>query len=251
MYSDSLWGEEFVVPNEKEKTKKIKDKIKNPTETKTSVEKQVKSKKLSITEKLDIIKAEVLRVLGKQADNIFCIKNREDFHTYIDKAIIKGRIDIDTETNNTTDTFTCKLMGPCLYTPGEKQIYIPINHRDPETKERLAWQLTEQDVKEEFQRLIDNDVKIIMHNADFDYQVIYKTCNIELPIYWDTMLAAQVLDENEPASLKEQYINKIDPEQEKYSINKLFDGVFYADVDPEIFAYYAATDALMTDKLYE
>ena len=31
----------------------------------------------------------------------------------------------------------------------------------------------------------------------------------------------------------------------------MFEGVYYADVDPEIFAYYAATDALMTDKLYE
>ena len=251
MYSDSLWGEEFIVPDNKEKAKKIKAKIKNPTETQVSVEKQVKSKKLSINEKMDIIKAEVLRVLGKQANNILCIKNRADFHSYIDKAIVNGRIDIDTETNNTTDTFTCQLMGPCLYTPGEKQIYVPLNHRDTERKERLSWQLTENDVKEEFQRLIENNVKIIMHNADFDYQVIYKTCNVELPIYWDTMLAAQVLDENEPASLKEQYISKIDPEQEKYSINKLFEGVYYADVDPEIFAYYAATDALMTDKLYE
>ena len=81
MYSDSLWGEEFIVPDNKEKAKKIKDKIKNPTETQASVEKQVKSKKLSINEKMDIIKAEVLRVLGKQANNILCIKNRADFLT--------------------------------------------------------------------------------------------------------------------------------------------------------------------------
>ena len=108
MYSDSLWGEEFIVPDNKEKAKKIKDKIKNPTETQAPVEKQVKSKKLSINEKMDIIKAEVLRVLGKQANNILCIKNRADFHSYIDKAIVNGRIDIDTETNNTTDTFTCQ-----------------------------------------------------------------------------------------------------------------------------------------------
>ena len=66
------------------------------------------------------------------------------------------------------------------------------------------------------------------------------------------MIAAKLLDENEfSAGLKQQYITKIDPDQEKYSIDHLFEGVEYADVDPEIFSYYSATDALMTYKLYE
>ncbi len=248
---DSLWGEEFSLPNEKKEAKKIKEKIAQAVDVQASVEKQIKSKKLTWEEKEEVIRKEVLRVLSKQTNNIVCIKTLEALHEYIDKAIKNGRIAIDTETNNTTDTYTCKLAGPCIYTPGEKQAYIPINHRDPHTKERLPWQLIESDIRNEFQRLVDNNVKIIMHNADFDYQVIYRTCDIKLPIYWDTMLAAQVINENEPASLKEQYINKIDPEQEKYSITHLFDGVHYEDVDPELFTYYAATDAFMTDKLYE
>lgn len=117
--------------------------------------KLLKSKKLSLAERLSIINERVLKVLGKQKNNIIVIKDRETFHNYITDCINTGRIDIDTETNNSLDPVTCKLMGPCLYAPGLKQAYIPINHRNPETKERLSWQLTEQDVAEEFQRLLD------------------------------------------------------------------------------------------------
>ena len=65
------------------------------------------------------------------------------------------------------------------------------------------------------------------------------------------MIASQLLNENESASLKFQYVNKIDPTIEKYSINKLFDNEKYEIFDPDLFALYAATDAWMTFKLYE
>ena len=98
---------------------------------------------------------------------------------------------------------------------------------------------------------IDNNVKNVMHNGKFDYEVIKCTCDIELPPNWDTMVAARLLNENEPAALKHQYTTKIDPSQQKYDIEGLFENVFYAQVDPEIFALYAATDSMMTYKLWE
>lgn len=249
---ESLWGEEFNLPEEKEKTKKVLNKISKPKEIKVSVEKLVKSPKLSLQDKLKVINENVQKVLGKQKDNILVIKDKVTFDDYISRAIAFGKIAIDTETNNSLDPITCKLMGACLYVPGEKQAYIPLNHRNPETKERLEWQLTEEDCKEEFQKLKDNNVFTIMHNGKFDYQVIKETCHIEMPIDWDTMIACKLINENEfSAGLKQQYIDKIDPEQEKYSIDHLFENVEYADVDPNIFAFYSATDSLMTYKLYE
>ena len=214
------------------------------------LKKLLKSKKLSLADRLAIINENVLKVLGKQASNVLVIKDRKTFHEYISDCIAAGRIDIDTETNNSLDPVTCKLMGPCFYAPGLKQAYVPLNHRNPETKERLSWQLTEKDVKEELQRVLDSKIKIIMHNGKFDLEVIYCTCGIWVPPYWDTMIAARLLDENERAGLKEQYIKYIDPTQTKYDIEGLFTAVQYADVDPDIFALYAATDSFMTDKLY-
>lgn len=248
---DSLWGDEFVLP-EKPKTKKILEKVeKQKRDPKQTAEKVVKSKKISFSEKLEAIRENVYKVLGKQIDNVITIRDIDSFRDYLNKAIVKGRIAVDTETNNSLDPITCKIVGLCLYVDGEKQAYIPVNHRDPNTKIRLDNQLTEEDIKKEFINLFDKDIKYIYHNGKFDYQVLKCTCGVELPIDWDTFIAARVLDENEKsAGLKQQYIDKIDPEQEKYSIEKLFEGLLYEDFPPELFALYAATDAFMTDKLY-
>ena len=243
----SLWGDDFVVKTVP--TSKIINKIKNPGEAKV-VKRSSKAASLPIDIRLDSIKSNVLRILGKYADNTQVIYTREDLHAYIDKAIENGDIAIDTETNNSLDPITCKLMGPCIYTPECKQAYIPINHVDFRTRKRLANQLTEQDVKEEFSRL--SDTLIIMHNGKFDYQVIKCTTDLQLKVYWDTMVAARLLDENEKsAGLKQQYHDKIDSSDEKYSIDHLFEDIEYALVPPEVFALYAATDAFKTYKLYK
>ena len=250
MVTDSLWGDEFVIPDKPEKTKKILDKISKPKELKVVTEKRVRGRNIPLPDKLNAIKEEVYRILGKQEQNIIVIRDLDTFHSYIDAAITAGRIAIDTETNNSLDPITCKLMGLCLYVPGQKQAYIPVNHVKDESNELLDNQLTENQIKEELTRLLNNNLEIIMHNGKFDYQVLKCTCGVEIPPTWDTMIGAKLLDENEKAGLKEQYISKIDPDQEKYSIEKLFSNIEYKYVDPDLFALYAATDALMTDKLY-
>ena len=247
----SLWGEDFNVAPEPQKQKKIIEKVAKPQKVKTTTEKVIKSKSssVSIHDKLRLIEEEVLRILGVYKEQTVVIRTREDLHKYIDAAIVNGEISIDTETNNSLVPLTCKLMGPCIYTPGQKNAYIPINHVDPDTRELLPNQLTEEDIREEFLRL--TNTLIIMHNGKFDFEVIKCTCGVELEIYWDTMIASRLLDENERANLKQQYISKIDPSIEKYSIEQLFEGVEYAVVKPEIFALYAATDAYMTYRLYQ
>lgn len=242
----SLWGEEFSIPDTQVVAKKIIKKIKEQTE-----EQKLKSKKTSVKDKIALITQKVHHILGKYIENTQVIKTREELHDYITQAIEKDIIAIDTETDNSLDPLTCKIMGGCIYVPGQRNAYIPINHVDTDTRERLNWQLTEDDLREEFQRLEDNKTRIIMHNAPFDYQVIKCTCNIALSTYWDTLIGARILNENEKAGLKDQYIDKIDSSIEKYNIEDLFEGMEYAIFDPDLFALYAATDAYMTYKLYE
>ena len=205
----------------------------------------------TLLERLAIIEKDVISVLGKHQDNIITITSIDVFHAYVSSCLSAGVIAIDTETNNSLDPLTCKLMGLCLYSPGIKAAYIPINHRNPITKVKLINQVSEEDVKNELQRVIDSGIKIIMHNGKFDYEVIKCTCDICVAPYWDTMIAARLLNENEPASLKSQYTSKIDKSQENYKIEKLFKDVQYGDVKPEIFALYSATDSYMTYRLYE
>lgn len=242
--------EEFNIELNKPPVEVLLDKLNNPKKTETEAAKVLKSKSVTLEEKLSVIKIKVLEVLGKQRKNIVVIKTKEDFENYISKCIEFGRVAVDTETNNSTDPMTCQLMGLCLYYKGGKQAYIPINHVNPETSEKLSWQLTEQDCKEQLQRLKDAETFVVMHNGKFDYEVLKCTCDIEIEPDWDTMIGAHTINENEKMGLKWQYIDKIDPTQEKYDIEHLFT-IPYKYVEPDVFALYAATDSMMTDKLYE
>lgn len=246
---DSVFGEDFNIKQAPVKQVNLED-IDISEFDDDDAKKYLKKKSIPLSDKLILIKDRVLKKLGKQKDNIVVISNRTDFHNYISEAIKSGRIAIDTETNNSLDPITCKIMGLCLYYPGGKQAYIPINHINATTEERLPNQCTESDIREELQRVNDSGILRIMHNGKFDYQVIKCTCDIAVPPDWDTMIAAKLIDENEPAGLKEQYIKYIDQSQSKYDISMLFADIPYAVVDPNLFALYAATDSLMTDKLY-
>ena len=75
-------------------------------------------KNFSIQEKLALITENVKKILGKYADNTLVIRTRQQLTEYIDAAIKNEIIAVDTETNNSLVPITCKLMGPCIYTPG-------------------------------------------------------------------------------------------------------------------------------------
>lgn len=246
----SIWGAEFEVESTQSKAQRIKSKMDNPKKVKKTKEVSIKSKKLTLDDKLEIIRENVEKYLSVYKESTIVLKSKAELEDYINRSIENGIIAIDTETNNSLDPLTCKIMGACIYTPGLKNAYIPINHVDKDTRVRFDWQVTEEELKEQFDRL--KDTKILMHNGKFDFKVIKLTCDCDLDIYWDSMVAARILDENEhSAGLKQQYIDKIDPSIEKYSIDKLFNEIEYAVVDPELFALYAATDAYMTYRLYE
>lgn len=284
-----LFGEDFEIDLSKPKkeAKKLIKKLASGKTAEGDAEKLLSSKSLSMQERLAIINEKVIKTLGKQRLNTVVIRSLDDFSAYIDKAIAAGRIDVDTETNNTTDPMNCEMVGLCLYVPGERQAYIPIKHVNYETGELLPNQLTYEDCAKQLKRLLDlrqalrggwlpdypgqsytewyaihvggpvyplADFKFIMHNGKFDYEVIKKTCGIDVEPDWDTIIGARLIDENtysdKRTSLKYMYCTLIDPSQAKYDIEGLFEHVPYAFVDPEIFALYAATDSMMTDKLY-
>lgn len=252
---DSLWGEEFKV-DDCEFTKKILNKIKKEKKDSLSdldVEKIVKRKSISNDEKLKLVENEVYRVLGQHINDTVVIYRRKELHDYLDNSLKDSYLAIDTETNNSLDPVTCKIMGLCLYSPSQKQAYVPINHINKDTDQRLEEQLTENDLHEELTWLMQNkgNCKFIFHNGKFDYEVIKCTCHVVLDIDWDTLIGAKLLDENEKsAGLKIQYITKINPEQEKYDIENLFEHLPYAIVSPKLFSLYAATDSRMTYELY-
>lgn len=247
--TDDLWGDGLDICISACNTKKIVDKVKAPKVQSQSADKQLKSKKVSIEDKIKIITEKVYKILGHQVNRVVTIRTKEQLRDYLRDSINTGVVAIDTETNNSTDPMTCKLMGLCLYSPGLKQAYVPINHTDL-LGNKLDNQLTELDCRDVLEQYKFNRTFVLMHNAKFDYQVLKCTCRSEIEANWDTLIAANLIDENEEHGLKELYIKYINPDQEKYSIESLFEGIDYNYFPPELFALYAATDSMMTYELY-
>ena len=107
------FGSDFKVELPQPKVKDLVNKLDTKSKTvDTDTEKILKSKKLSIHERLGVIRDKVIKILGKQIQNTVVIRSLDDFSAYIDKAIACGKIAIDTETNNSLDPVPCKLMGP-------------------------------------------------------------------------------------------------------------------------------------------
>lgn len=201
---------------------------------------------MPLGDRLKYISSEVNKTLGRYRDFVKVIRDESEFNAYIDFAIEKGVIALDTETNNSLDPLTCKLMGLCLYIPNTKPVYVPVSHTKPNTDTLLDNQVSLSCISEAFKKLLNSNIKIIYHNGKFDIRVCYNVTGVYLPIWWDTMIAAQLLNENELARLKYQYKIHVDPTVGTYNIEKLFTGLPYAWVDPEIFALYAAIDSYDT-----
>lgn len=240
----SLFGEEIAVPQTD--TSKILDKLSKPKKV------SKKKKEITVQDRLTEINSLVNEELGIYKDQVMLITNKHQLDDYFDQASKRtGIISIDTETNKSLDPLTCKLMGLCIYTKGLKAAYVPVSHINVDTGELLPNQVTTEEIGKSSQALIDKDVKIVMHHGKFDYGVIKYTCGIELPIWWDTMIASQLLNENEPAGLKYQYAKRVDPSDKDYHIDTYFDNIDYEVVDPNVFMLYAAVDALKTGRLQE
>lgn len=206
---------------------------------------------IPISERLKRIEKAVNEVLGRYKGFVKCIRTEEEYFSFIDKANGVGYLTIDTETDNSLDPLTCKVMGLCLYIPNTRPVYVPINHTKSGTDILLENQISEETARKGLERISNSDTKCIYHNGKFDLRVIYNNLGMYMPIWWDTMIASQLLDENEKAGLKRQYHIHINPTVDSYNIETLFEGIPYAWVSPEVFALYSAIDSYDTYKLQQ
>lgn len=237
-----LLGEIVTVRSNKESDLEKLSKITNKS---TSIR---SGKNNSIIDKINIITANVNQHLGKFKDKIKVIYNIEELKSLIDLAIQNNIIAIDTETTS-LDPITCELVGVCLYTPGSNYVYVPLNHQSYITASRIEDQISLDNLKEQLLRL--KDVKQIYHNAKYDIRVLHWQCGIDFEPYWDTMICAKLINENESAALKYLYAKYIEKTNKEYDFDTLFKGIDYRQVPIDVAAMYAGVDPYITYKLYE
>ena len=215
------------------------------------VNKTKRYESLPLEKKVEVVKEGVYKALGRYKGFVRVIDTDEDFRKYISKIPNESLVAFDTETNQSLDPLTCKLMGMCFYVKNTKPVYVPVSHCVLGEETLLERNVSTECARECCEELLKKNVKFIYHNAKFDIRVMKNTVGVRLPVYWDTMIASQLLDENDKAALKIQYHKKIDPTMDFYDIENLFKLVPYQWVPTDVFALYSAIDPYDTYLLYE
>lgn len=180
------------------------------------------------------------------------IRTPERLKEYMDHCKQSGEYVLDVETTG-LDIYNDILVGICLYTPGETSAYVPFNHTDLQNV-RVANQMSEEQVRDiVIPYLQDQELRCINHNIKFDNKKLaWDWKQIIVNIYWDTLIAGYVLNENEPHGLKplyNKYILHGKGSSEDYG--DLFEGIPFNYVPIEVATVYGANDGFKTYALYK
>ena len=180
-------------------------------------------------------------------NNYTLIENEGQLNIFIDKCLKNRFVALDTESDvdsNKPDPIEDTIVGISLYTYNSKSCYIPINHVSGNNIDKKT-------VKKYLEKL--NNCNMIYHNAKYDIRVIYNNFNIWLNVFWDTMIAACYLNEEESHGLKPLYDKYISTEEDSSSgnFNTIFGNVNFSMIPLHIAKCYAAKDAQITMELFE
>lgn len=180
------------------------------------------------------------------------IRTPERLKEYMDHCKQSGEYVLDVETTG-LDIYNDILVGICLYTPGETSAYVPFNHTDLQNV-RVADQMSEEQVRDiMLPCLQDQELRCINHNIKFDNKKLaWDWKQIIVNIYWDTLIAGYILNENEPHGLKplyNKYILHGKGSSEDYG--DLFEGIPFNYVPIDVATVYGANDGFKTYALYK
>ncbi len=171
------------------------------------------------------------------------VLTESDLDAWIEAIKAKGMVSLDTETDS-IDPMKANPVGICLSVGDEKACYIPI-------KAEGADCLSEDLIRAKLKPVLeDENIRIIGQNIKYDYKVLVRW-GIELGnLYFDTMIAAWMIDAGSPLNmdfLAERYLNY----RTVHFKDVVPKGKLFSDVPLEEAVDYAAEDADITWRLYE
>lgn len=188
--------------------------------------------------------------LAVHKDDYILIREPDQLYEYMKEMKQVGEGALDTETTG-LNPLLVDIVGGCIYTPGQKAAYIPINHKSYITGVRTKEQMNEETVSK-IMKEFHKDIRWIFHNAKYDIRVCRKTLGIDFKPYWDTMLAAYCIDEEESHRLKDLHLKYCDSKDtESLTFDSLFNGITFDNIPISTGYLYAAGDAIKTYELYK
>ncbi len=177
------------------------------------------------------------------------VKEKEDFEKVIDEMKRSTAFSIDLETTS-LNPYEAKIVGIAVSTSPKKAYYIPIGHRE---KTNLDSDYVLKKLKE---ILEDPSSKIMGQNLKYDYSVFALNGIYPVDPFFDTMIAAYLLDPNEKRfnldelALKFLGYKMIPYEEVAPTTSPLF-GFSFADVSLDKATKYACEDADIVYRLFD
>ena len=207
----------------------------------------------SMKQKVEYAKDLSEEVFGDKLQRMELVVDKDRILEYSDKVLENGIVALDTETNG-LDRIDGKIAGICLYTPSEKGIYVPVGHISYMTNQPIKQNVDKELMRQIIQEWEDKGVKFILHNSKFDMHILWWMIGVKITPYWDTLIASNLLNENEPHGLKvlwQKYCVGEDEDTKVASFNSLFNGIEFNKIPPEVGYMYASFDPIMTYELYK
>src|SRR5690625_2578482 len=207
-----------------------------------------KAEALRLWSVLDAMKAEerLRDLVDNMPDNYHLITDEKEFDKMLGTLSFEDTIVFDVETTG-TDVYSDKIVGHVLSaTSVDEHYYIPTDHDDNQT------QLDRDYVAGELRPIYEADsIKFIAHNAKFDIQMLKNDLGITVAnLYWDTMEAMKLLNENEPTYALKPLVSKY-LRDESYTYGELFGDKGFHEIPLDTALAYAAKDGDITYRLYE
>lgn len=169
------------------------------------------------------------------------ITTKKELDNLIESLKQAKYISIDTETSS-LDTYTAKLIGISISFKEFEGYYIPIEAKGKFYIEKYY-------IIQKFNNLFKSNPKIIGQNYKFDYKILKNNGFSPIPPYFDTMIAAYLVDTNSKVSL--------DFLAEKYLMHKniKYEDVIqkndnFANISLEMATNYSCEDADITFRLF-
>src|SRR5690625_721011 len=223
----------------------------NMYNAKGALKKFSKSEALRLWQTLDNMRAkERLReMVDNTPDNYHLITTSDEFYAMLDKLINEDTIVFDVETTG-TDVYNDMIVGHVLSaTSVDTHYYVHTGHDVSPVHHLTKGYL---DVAEELRPIYEDEtMKRIAQNAKFDVQMLKNDLGIELKgLYWDTMEAMRLLNENEPSYALKPLATKY-LRDNSYTYGELFGQVGFNEINLETALAYAAKDGDLTYRLYK
>lgn len=207
----------------------------------------------NVSQRMATAKALVEKALGQLKEDYDIIWTRSELHDYLTECLKYDTVALDTETTG-LDPIADEIAGFSLATYHNKAVYVPINHVNYITHERIDGQISAREVKDELDWFFSHDLEVVMFNATFDIRVIRNQTGCD-KVYctWDCSLASRCLNENEKEknlkALHAKYV--LDGKEEYFRFDDLFKGIPFTQVPISTGYIYAAHDAKITLEFYD